>query len=172
MSNFIIRPEQPKDIAAITHVNELAFRSEPHSEQTEHLIVLALRNAGALSVSLVAEKDNHIIGHVAFSPVQFSDGSTHWFGLGPVAVLPEFQRQGVGKALVNHGIASLRALRASGCVVLGDPNYYQQFGFQNRPECIFEGVPAEYFQVLTFGVNSAVGQVTYHAAFNANFELT
>lgn len=126
MSKFIIRPEQPEDFAAITRVNELAFKSEPHSEQTEHFIVLALRNAGALSVSLVAERSNQVISHVAFSPVQFSDGSASWYGLGPVAVLPELQHQDIGKALINSGLASLRSLGASGCVVLGDPNYYLQ----------------------------------------------
>ena len=75
LSEIIIRPEQPKDFAAITRVNELAFKSEPHSEQTEQFVVLALRNAGALSVSLVAERSNQVVGHAAFSPVQFSDGS-------------------------------------------------------------------------------------------------
>lgn len=167
MIEFIIRPEQPKDVAAITRVNELAFKSQPHSEQTEHFIVLALRSAGALSVSLIAERSNQVIGHIAFSPVQFSDGSTGWYGLGPVAVLPELQHQGIGKALINSGLASLRSSGASGCVVLGDPNYYGRFGFKNRPECIFEGVPAEYFQSLTFGPLSAVGKVTYHEAFGA-----
>ena len=167
MSEFIIRPEHPNDAAAIIRINELAFKSEPHSEQTEHFIVLALRNAGALSVSLVAERSDQVIGHVAFSPVQFSDGSDHWYGLGPVAVLPELQHQGVGKALINSGLASLRSLGAAGCVVLGDPNYYGRFGFKSRPECIFEGVPAEYFQSLTFGPHSAVGKVTYHEAFSA-----
>jgi putative acetyltransferase len=167
LSDFTIRPEQPNDIAAITRVNELAFKSEPHSEQTEHFIVLALRKAGALSVSLVAERSNQIIGHVAFSPVQFSDGSAGWYGLGPVAVLPEFQHQGVGKALIKSGLATLRSMGAAGCVVLGDPRYYGRFGFKNQPECIFEGVPPEYFQSLSFGPNSAVGKVIYHEAFSA-----
>lgn len=167
MSGFIIRHEQTQDIAAITHVNELAFKSHPHSEQTEHFIVLALRNAGALSISLVAERSHQVTGHVAFSPVRFSDGSAHWYGLGPVAVLPEFQHQGIGKALIDTGLAALRLSGASGCVVLGDPNYYGRFGFKNRPDCIFEGVPDEYFQSLAFGPHSAVGKVTYHEAFGA-----
>lgn len=167
MSDFIIRPEQPKDATAITRVNEQAFKSVAHSEQAEQFIVLALRNAGALSVSLVAERSNQIIGHVAFSPVRFSDGSVRWYGLGPVAVLPELQHQGVGKALINSGLDALRSLGAAGCVVLGDPNYYARFGFRHRPECIFEGVPAEYFQSLSFGAHSAVGMVTYHEGFSA-----
>lgn len=167
MSETIIRPEQPKDFAAITRVHELAFMSEPHSEQTEQFIVLALRNAGALSVSLVAERSSQVVGHAAFSPVQFSDGSAGWFGLGPVAVLPELQHQGIGKSLINSGLIALRSLGAAGCVVLGNPNYYGRFGFKYRPECIFEGVPAEYFQSLSFGAHSPVGKVTYHEAFSA-----
>lgn len=166
MSKFIIRPEQPGDIEAITRVNTLAFEAHPHSEQTEHLIVNALRSAGALSISLVAERSNQVIGHIAFSPVQLSDGSTHWYGLGPVAVLPALQHQGIGKALIHSGLAALQALGAAGCVVLGDPNYYGRFGFKSRPDCVFEGVPAEYFQSLTFGAHSAMGAVTYHDAFN------
>lgn len=167
MSDFIIRSEKPNDFVAITRIHELAFKSEPHSEQTEHFIVLALRSAGKLSLSLVAERASQVIGHVAFSPVQFSDGSVGWYGLGPVAVLPELQHQGIGKALINCGLASLRSQGASGCVVLGDPNYYGRFGFKHRPDCVFEGVPAEYFQSLPFGADAAVGKVTYHEAFSA-----
>ncbi|MCX7178247.1 MAG: N-acetyltransferase [Proteobacteria bacterium] len=152
-------------MAGITRINEIAFKSHPHSEQTEHFIVLALRNAGALSLSLVAERSGQLIGHVAFSPVQFSDGSARWYGLGPVAVLPELQHQGIGKALIDSGLAALRALGASGCVVLGDPAYYGRFGFKSRPNCVFEGVPAEYFQSLSFGPHSAAGTVSYHEAF-------
>lgn len=165
--SFIIRPEQPTDLAAITRVNELAFKAQAHSDQTEHVIVLALRDAGALAVSLVAERSGQVIGHIAFSPVQFSDGSAHWYGLGPAAVIPELQRQGIGKALIGNGLAALRAMDAAGCVVLGDPDYYARFGFKNQPECIFEGVPAEYFQVLAFGPHAAAGKVAYHEAFYA-----
>ncbi len=166
MSGFIIRTEQPSDFADITRVNESAFKSEPHSDQTEHFIVLRLRAAGALTVSLVAEQRNHVVGHIAISPVQFSDGSTGWYGLGPVAVLPELHHQGIGKTLINSGLAFLRSSGAAGCVVLGNPDYYGRFGFGNRPECIFEGVPAEYFQVLAFKPQFPVGTVTYHAAFS------
>ena len=162
-----IRPERPADVAAITRVVESAFLSHPHSDQTEHLIILALRHAGALSVSLVAQREAEVVGHIAFSPVQISDGSAHWYGLGPVAVLPQLQHQGIGKALINRGLAAVRALGAQGCVVVGAPDYYGRFGFKHRSECIFEGVPPEYFQSLTFGQHSAAGKVTYHEAFRA-----
>lgn len=165
MSGLCIRLERPGDIAAITRVTEHAFRSHPHSDQTEHFIIMALRRAGALSVSLVAERDAQVVGHIAFSPVEISDRSEDWYGLGPVAVLPELQHQGIGKALINSGLSALRALSARGCVVLGEPGYYERFGFKSRPECVFEGVPQEYFQSLSFGQHSAVGNVSYHEAF-------
>lgn len=167
MSELHIRPERPEDIAAITRVTEMAFRALRHGEQTEHFIIMALRRAGALPVSLVAERDAQVLGHVAFSSVEISDGSEHWYGLGPVAVLPELQHQGIGRALINGGLSALRALGAAGCVVLGEPGYYGRFGFKSHPECVFEGVPQEYFQSLAFGPHSAAGKVTYHEAFGA-----
>jgi putative acetyltransferase len=118
-----------------------------------------------LAVSLVAEVDGQIVGHVAFSPVEFSDNTPNWFGLGPVAVLPEWQRRGIGKALIERGLAELRTLGAAGCAVLGNPGYYRRFGFQQRPACFFEGVPPGYFQLLAFGPNWPCGKVLYHQAF-------
>jgi len=167
-ADFIIRPEQPGDIAAITHLTELAFRSHPHSSHTEQFIIQALREAGVLTVSLVAERDTQIIGHIAFSPVQISDGSPHWYGLGPMAVAPQYQRQGIGQALVNAGLAALRTRDAAGCVLLGEPEFYGRFGFRNHAGCILAGVPPAYFLSLPFGPHSATGQVNYHAAFNAS----
>lgn len=163
---FMIRPEQPEDVHAIGYVTEQAFRSSPHSAQTEHFIVAALRRAGALSVSLVAVRGAELVGHIAFSPVTSTDGSAGWYGLGPVSVLPEYQGQGVGSALVERGLESLKAMGAAGCVVLGEPGFYGRFGFTSQPDCIFEGAPQEYFQVLVF-TQSAAGTVTYHDAFNA-----
>ncbi len=82
--------------------------SIPISRQTEHFIVNALRLAGALSISLVAEINSQIVGHIAFSPITASDGSKDWYGLGPVSVLPDHQKQGVGKALINNGLSLLK----------------------------------------------------------------
>lgn len=144
---------------------EQAFRGHPHSDQTEHLIVNGLRRAGALALSLVAEADGQIVGHVAFSSVVVGDGTENWYGLGPVAVLPEWQRQGIGQALIERGLVELRTGGAEGCVVLGDPGYYGRFGFQHRPDCYFEGVPAEYLQSLAFGPIWPCGKVIYHQAF-------
>lgn len=92
---MIIRREVPADIDRITEVTKAAFASHPHSEQMEHFIVNALRSAEALTVSLVAEIEDTVVGHVAFSPVEISDGSQGWYGLGPISVLPEQQRKGI-----------------------------------------------------------------------------
>ena len=96
-----IREERSGDAAAIEAVTVAAFRHAAHRSGTEHAIVNALRRDNALSVSLVAESDGAVVGHVAVSPVAVSDGSQHWFGLGPISVLPEHQSRGVGSALID-----------------------------------------------------------------------
>jgi putative acetyltransferase len=92
---MIIRHERDSDIAAIFTVTKAAFENHPYSHQTERFIVNALRAAKALSLSLVAEVDGKVVGHIAFSPVTISDGSDNWYGIGPVSVLPEFQKKTV-----------------------------------------------------------------------------
>jgi len=163
---MIIRSEQPADVAAIFDLTAVAFRGRPHSAGTEPYITDALRDAGALRLSLVAERDGVVVGHVAFSPVTISDGSAGWYGLGPIAVLPEWQRQGVGTALIREGLARLKSLGAAGCVLLGDPRYYSRFGFANDPALVYEGAPAQYFMALAFDSRMARGIVRYHTAFD------
>ena len=104
LQNVRIRPEHPADIDAISRITELAFRSHPYSNQTEQFIIEELRRHGALCVSPVAEVDGEVVGHIAFSPVEISDGSPNWYGLGPISVTPAFQRQSIGQALVNGGM--------------------------------------------------------------------
>jgi putative acetyltransferase len=139
----------------------------PFSRQTEHFIVNALRAAGALTISLVAEIDGQVVGHIAFSPIAISDDTTNWYGLGPVSVLPAHQKQGIGKALINEGLSILKGMNAQGCALVGDPEYYKKFGFKNHPEMIHEGVPQEVFLVLPFSEKAPQGIVTFHEAFEA-----
>ncbi|HEY4542566.1 MAG TPA: N-acetyltransferase [Noviherbaspirillum sp.] len=167
MQGVRVRPEQETDVAAIEAVTVAAFLNAPHTSHTEQFIVNALRKAGQLAVSLVAEGESGVIGHVAASPVTVSDGSTGWYGIGPISVLPEHQRQGIGGLLMEHALDALRALGALGCVVLGDPAYYGRFGFKAEPNLILPGVPAEYFQAIVFSGFVASGTITYHEAFNA-----
>ncbi|NLO05555.1 MAG: N-acetyltransferase [candidate division WS1 bacterium] len=164
---MIIRSETAADIEAITDVTVAAFEDHPISQQTEHFIVIALREAGALSLSLVAEMDGRVVGHIAYSPLQISDGTSDWYGMGPVSVLPELQRQGIGSALINQSLSMLEEMGAKGCALVGDPNYYSRFSFRNYPELVHEGVPPEFFMALPFGDEVPTGTVTFHQAFEA-----
>lgn len=125
----------------------------------------ALRAGGALTVSLVAEHGGEIIGHAAFSPVEIDGKTVDWYGLGPVAVRPDQQRQGIGIRLIEAGFEQLKALSSAGCVVLGDPGYYSRFGFKADLALRFPDVPPEYFQRLDFGHDERQGVVVYHPAF-------
>lgn len=164
---MIIRKEVPSDIKAITRVTIEAFKMLPVSNQTEQYIIKALRAAGALTLSLVAEIAGRIVGHIAFSPVTISDGAKDWYGLGPISVLPGFQKQGIGKALVNEGVSLLKEMGGRGCALMGDPNYYKRFGFHNFPELLYEGVPQEFFLALPFTEEVPQGSVVFHKGFLA-----
>lgn len=162
-----IREELPADVPSIEAVTVAAFLNAVHTHHTEQHIVNALRRSGALTISLVAELDGVLVGHVALSPVRISDGSTQWFGLGPISVLPAHQGHGVGSALMAAALAGLRQQDAQGCVLLGDPGYYGRFGFCATPDQVLPGVPPEYFQALHLGTATARGSVSYHPAFEA-----
>jgi len=164
---MIIRKETTSDIEAITQVTIAAFKTLQISNQTEQFIIKALRNANALTLSLVAEVDGRVVGHIAFSPVTISDGSTGWYGLGPVSVLPEYQKQGIGKSLINKGLSMLKESDGQGCALVGDPNYYQRFGFRNIPDLVHEGIPQEVFLALPFTEKVPQGMVIFHEGFLA-----
>jgi len=164
---MIIRKETTSDIEAITQVTIAAFKTLQISNQTEQFIIKALRNANALTLSLVAEVDGRVVGHIAFSPVTISDGSIGWYGLGPVSVLPEYQKQGIGESLVNEGLSLLKAMGGKGCALVGDPAYYKRFGFRNIPDLVHEGIPQEVFLALPFTEKVPQGMVIFHEGFLA-----
>lgn len=164
---LIIREEVPADVPSIEMITVEAFRDVPHASQTEQHIVNALRRSNVLAISLVAELDGVVVGHVALSPVVISDDSAGWYGLGPISVLPAHQRCGVGSALMRGAIEALRRQDAQGCVLLGDPCYYGRFGFQPDPRLTLAGVPPEYFQAIFLGSKRPEGSVTYHVSFEA-----
>lgn len=123
-----IRPEAPDDAAAIRELITAAF-----GQQDEATLVDRLRDGGGVTLSLVAAEHARVLGHVLFSPVTVSGeggASFSGVGLGPVAVLPELQRQGIGGRLIREGISELARAGHSFCVVLGDPAYYRRFGFE------------------------------------------
>lgn len=163
-----IRPETGDDETAIADITTKAFASTPYSNQKEALIIQDLRNAGALSLSLVAEISGEIVGHVSFSKVMIDGQNLGYYGLAPVSVLPAHQGQKIGSQLIEYGLNALKDLHAKGCVLLGEPDYYQRFGFKAEDQLILEGVPPEYFMALAFAPPLPSGIVTYHQAFADN----
>lgn len=166
-ADFGLRAERQGDADVIRALTAAAFRDVPYSSHTEQFIVDALRRAGALSVSLVAEIAGEVIAHVAVSPVSIADGCKGWYGLGPISVRPLHQRQGVGTALMQAALQQLRDTGAKGCVVLGGPAYYGRFGFRVCAGLVLPGVPPAYFLALAFGAELPQGEVRYHPAFDA-----
>jgi len=162
---MIIRKETNSDIEAISEVTIEAFKTLPISQQTEQFIIKALRKANALTISLVAEVDGRVAGHIAFSPVSISDGAANWYGVGPLSVLPSYHKQGIGKALMLEGIRILKKMGGKGCALVGDPEYYKRFGFRNIPALIHDGVPPEVFLVLPFEDKIPQGKVEFHEGF-------
>jgi putative acetyltransferase len=165
--DMAIRAETAADVSVIEAVTIAAFLDAPHTSHTEQFIIDGLRKGGQLAVSLVAEVGGKVIGHVAISPVTVSDGATGWYGLGPISVVPEYQRRGVGSRLMREGLRVLREKGAGGCVVLGEPEYYGRFGFKAYDDLSLAGVPPGYFQALSFEGSRPGGVVTYHSAFDA-----
>ena len=163
----MIRAERVGDEPAIAALISEAFTTATHSDGTEAEIVERLRSAGTLVISLVAELDGELVGHVAFSPVTIAEADRNWFGLGPVAVRPDRQGRGIGFKLIEAGLQELRVNGASGCVVLGEPSYYGRFGFRADPRLTFAGPPPEYFQALRWSDDAAEGAVAYHPAFGS-----
>ena len=147
---LLIRQERPEDTAAIRQVHEQAF-----GRPDEANLVDALRTRGKAVLSLVGVEGERIVGHILFSPVtiEADDRLVPAVGLGPMAVVPERQRRGIGSQLVNAG---LEACRTAGChyvIVLGHPTYYPRFGFvpASRYGITSEyAVPDEAFMVLAW----------------------
>ncbi len=160
--------ETDADRERIRHVNAIAFGQDGEAD-----LVDALRDSGVLVVSLVAEVNGSVVGHVAFSPVSLecAPEAHRGVGLAPVAVLPKHQRRGIAAELIRRGLAECATLGYSGAVVLGDPAYYGRFGFRPASEfglrCEYD-VPAEAFMALPLvesGFEDCSGLVRYDAAF-------
>jgi putative acetyltransferase len=144
-----IRHEQSQDLDAVRTLNHEAF-----GEATEASIVDAIRAVCPDSISLVAVDEGRIVGHIFFSPVIVSgeNRTVQGMGLGPMAVLPECQRRGIGSTLVQAGIAAVLENGAPFIVVLGHPEFYPRFGF-SPASCYglapqWDGIPDEAFMVL------------------------
>ena len=171
MNLISIREEQPDDAAAIRALHTAAFEGE-----VEAAIVDRLREGCPDLLSLVAVDGERVVGHVLFSPVTVDAGPVG-MGLAPLAVLPEFQRRGIGSALVERGLATLRDRGCPFVIVLGHPEYYPRFGFERASvyglASQWEGVPNEAFMALVFdaGAMARTGSVArYRAEFDEAME--
>jgi putative acetyltransferase len=167
MSEILIRGEVPSDVAAIRHITQAAFAGMEFSRQTESAIIDGLRDAGVLTLSLVAVSGSGVLGHVAFSPVRVDGKEIGWFGLRPTSVRPDRQRQGIGSTLIWDGLKRLRQFDAQGCTVLGNPVYYRRFGFESDPALYLEGPPPDHFMKLVLAGRPPAGRAEYHSAFYA-----
>ena len=164
---IIIRNERPADREAISELTRIAFLSAEHTCHREQFIADALRRIGHLALSLVAERQTELLGHVAFSPLDVANGDAGWYGVGPLAVLPEFQRQGIGSRLIAQGMATLAQKGARGCVLVGDPAFYARLGFARCAGLTLAGVPPEYLLGKAFGHALPRGEVSFSPAFAA-----
>ncbi len=167
---FQLRPEKNGDENAIYHLTQLAFSTMPFSNGAEGGIINQLRADGDLYLSLVIASGLNIIGHVAFSPVEIKETSQGWFGLGPVAIHPDHQRQGHGTRLITAGLETLIDRGALGCVLIGDPLYYSRFGFINYGQVSFPPLPTEYVHWRSFSDLMPKGPITFAPAFSLDGE--
>ena len=165
-----IRPEIPQDYVAVEKLTEQAFGQTAEAE-----VVRRVRNESAFHpLSLVAVRDQTIIGHVLFSNVFLAGAKTSelLFGLGPVSIHPEHQRQGIGSALIRDGLTTCESRGSIACFVLGSPTYYQRFGFQNAYKSGFwykKDEDNRAFQVIFWGnadQHLPRSEVRYAEAFN------
>jgi putative acetyltransferase len=166
---MIIRPEKPEDIPAVRIVNERAFGGAAEAD-----LVDALRQNGKATISLVAEDDDRVVGHILFSPVTIETGERELVGVGlaPMSVIPERQNQRIGSLLVEEGLRRCRENGHRFVVVLGHPAYYPRFGFV--PASSF-GIKSEYdvadevFMVMELqegALSGCAGVVKYQLEFN------
>lgn len=147
MIDIEIRAEAPGEASAIHDLTRRAFAGKPHAGGNEQDLTDALRAGGQLVLSLVALHQERVIGQVSFSAGVAADGAWGWFALGPIAVEPGLQRQGVGGALIREGLARLQSLGARGCVLIGSTAYYSRHGFVARPDLCPSGEPAAHYMV-------------------------
>ena len=160
---MILRNETAADAAEIAAVVTAAFLGHPYSDGTEAQLVSALRQGGALLLSLVADEGGQILGHVAASPATVGEVAG-WAAIGPLAVRPGHQRRGIGSALMAAALAGLRGQR--GVVLVGDADYYRRFGFAPQPGLTVPGVPDEHVLGLAFPPHPVPhGEIGFHPAF-------
>lgn len=161
-----IRTEQPADDAAIHELTFAAFEPMPFSSGTEAPIIRALRRSGDLTLSLVADEDGEIVGHVAFSPVTIDGVHAGWFGLGPISVRADRQRQGIGRALIARGLELLRERDAAGVALIGNPDIYGRVGFESDGLLAYGNLDRRLVQRLVLSGPPPRGELKFAPGFD------
>ena len=168
---MLIKDEQPNDSNRITNIQYAAFKGHPMhapgAEPTEHSIVEQLRESKALTLSLLAEEDGEAVGHIAISPATIGESTSGWYILGPVGVIPTRQGHGIGACLIREALQRMKEAGADGIVLVGEPKFYNRFGFKNIEGITYQGVPDQHVLALPFTENISKGNITPHDAFNA-----
>ncbi len=163
--DVLIRPETPEDHQAIFDIIQRAFAPMPYAGGDEQLLPNRFRDANILACSLVAESDSSVIGQITLTPALSADGSTGWYAIGPLAVEPALKHQGIGSMLMRAAIQWMREQAATGCVLVGNPDYYSRFGFRLYPDLAPAGEPAEFYQMLSFDDLEPNHVVHFHPLF-------
>ena len=176
MPAFTIRPEQASDYEVIYDITKRAFAPMPFSGGDEQDLINRLRDKGALEISLVAQIGSDIVGHIAFSKAypknegaenETAHDIAEFYALGPIAVEPELQRSGIGSALINAGIDVLRARGAAGCILIGNIDYYQRFGFETAPHLCPKDEPADHYMILPLALKNIDSVIGFHPLFHS-----
>ena len=162
---MIIRQETSEDIEPIFNLTTEAFEPMFYSDGSEPKIINDLRSNGDLTLSLVAVDQGKVVGHVAFSPVTINNVDDDWYGLGPISVLPQQQRSGVGTQLIDDGFQRLKELGANGVALIGDPDYYGRFGFTGDGKLTYGDLPARLVQWVAIKGDAPRGELKYCRAF-------
>ena len=165
--DYAIRREAPGDERAIHDLVKRAFAPMPFADGDEQDLVDTLRERGELVLSLVAvDPEGAIIGQVAFSPTTIDHAECGWFQMAPVAACPTLQHCGIGSALIREGIERLRRSGAMGIAVVGDPAYYERFGFAVTPDLVPQSDhDAPFFRAMPLGGAAPGGILRYSSAF-------
>ncbi len=164
-----IRPERADDDNAIYQLTRIAFEPMFFSDGSEAPLVTQLRKDGDLTISLVAEKDREIVGHIAFSPATINGRHDGWFGLGPVSVHPNAQKQGIARSLIETGLAMLEESGATGCVLTGNPDIYSRLGFQSDGNLGYGTLDRQFILWIVFSGPTPVGELKFAPAFGDEY---
>lgn len=161
---MLIRPERAGEEQEIYNLTKRAFAPMPFGDEDDAGLTDALRESGDLFLSLIAEENSRIIGHLALSPVAITGTAARWMGLGPISVEPERQRQGIGSTLVQSAMTYCRTNEISGIALIGNPAVYGPMGFQSNHAFTYRDLSNQLVQYLTLSGSDPVGELTFAPA--------